>query len=416
MTWRAGRHGGHAARSRLAAPGFVAMLLWSAAAWGETPATGMAAVRVAVLPATPIVAQGVSSANPAHLVRDRAWDFAEMRKTFNTVALLPGDPSAVQQARTAGLSVVLEFDYKAYFFRGEDISAKVDAVVQQIQAAPGVVAAIDIADRINERSAPPQALDYLAATAGVLHREVPGIPVLVNVSDWQLTCGRPNQSACNSHDPRFRFETHATVDMLYRSGYVDGFTIADNLKNNDVEAQRAAWVAARTRWPAPFILWSTCSQLSFPEARYPGTAETAAAAAGAYMSAPMAGGADGLALWAWHQKYDGGYYSFLDKGGGTNPLWTSMVAAARTITAGPDRSTFLTAPSPGPPTRPAPPARTATARGSAVQLGLLSTAGFAVILVVLAGGIGSRLRQRRTAPTPTSPVTAGGPTEPSRCS
>ena len=403
------------ARSSLVATWFTATVLWVAALWAGTPAANTAVSNVqAALPAIPIVAQGVSSANPAHLVRDRTWDFAEMRKTFNTVSLLPGDPSAVQQARTAGLSVVLEFDYKAYFFRGEDISAKVDAVVQQIQAAPGVVAAIDIADRINERSAPADALRYLAATAGMLQREVPGIPVLVNVSDWQLTCGRPNQSSCRSDDPRFRYETNAAVDILYRSGYVDGFTIADNLKGNDGEAQRAAWSAARTRWPAPFILWSTSSQLSFREDRYPGTTDTAASTAEAYMKAPMAGGADGLALWAWHQKYQGGFYSFLDKDGGLNPLWTSMVAAARFVTAGRDRSTIQTAQASGGPTQAAGPARTATARGSAVSLGLLSTTGFAVILVVLGGGIVSRLRQRRSAHPPMSPVSSGAPHRPSR--
>ncbi len=415
MMSRVGSYRQLSARWRRVAPWLAATGLWVAASWAGMPATGRAASDLhAVLPPTPIVAQGVSSANAAHLVRDRAWDFAEMRKTFNTIALLPGDPSAVQQARAAGLAVVLEFDYKAYFFRGEDISAKVDAVVQQIHASPGVVAAIDIADRINERNAPPDALRYLAATAGVLHREVPGIPVLVNVSDWQLTCGRPNQSSCRSNNTRFRYETDAAVDILYRSGYVDGFTIADNLKNNDVEAQRAAWVAARTRWPAPFILWSTCSQLSFPEDRYPGTSDTAAATAAAYMGAPIAGGADGLALWAWHQKYQGGFYSFLDKSGGANPLWTSMVATARAVTAGRGRSATQDVRGSGAPTQPALPARTAATRGSAIKVGLLSATGFAVILVVLGGGIRSRFRKRRAAQRSTPPVSSDTSHQPSR--
>lgn len=375
---------------------FVATGLWLVATGAGTSAAGLAAdAGQAPLPATPIVAQGVSSANPAHLVRDRAWDFAEMRKTFNTVALLPGDPTAVRQARAAGLAVVLEFDLKAYFFGGEDISAKVDAVVMQIQAAPGTVAAIDIADRINESNAPAAALRYFAATAGVFQREVPGIPVLVNVADWELTCGRPNQSSCGSHGARFRYETNSVVDILYRSGYVDGFTIANNLKNNDVEAQRAAWVAARTRWPKPFILWSTSSQLSFPEARYTGTADTAAGTVAAYMAAPIAGGADGLALWAWHQKYREGFYSFLDKDGGANSLWSSMVATTRLISAGDDQTPTRPAPAIGGPTRSTAPARTASARGSALQVGLLSAVGFGVIFAVLGGGIAGRLRQRR---------------------
>lgn len=407
MTCRAGSHRRPSTRSSFGARWGVATALWLAATLAGTPAAGLAAdTTQAALPATPIVAQGVSSANPAHLVRDRAWDFAEMRKTFNAVALLPGDPSTVQQARAAGLAVVLEFDFKAYFFRGEDISARVDAVVQQIQAAPGTVAAIDIADRINEQNAPADALRYLAATAGVLQREVPGIPVLVNVSDWELTCGRPNQSPCGSHGARFRYETNSVADILYRSGYVDGFTIADNLKNNDVEAQRAAWVAARTRWPAPFILWSTSSQLSFPEERYGGTADTAAATVAAYMAAPIAGGADGLALWAWHQKYQGGFYSFLDKDSGTNPLWTSMVATTRLISAGHDPTPTGPALAFGGQTRSAAPAQNATARGSAIKVSLLSALGFGVILAVLSGGITSRIRQRRHVYTDLSPLSS----------
>jgi hypothetical protein len=363
----------------------------------QTSAGPETAGLAATLPQRPVIAQGVSSANQAHLVRNQAWDFAQMTKAFNTVALLPGDPSAVREARAAGLSVILELDFKSYFFSGQDISAKVDAVVQQITAAPGAIAAVDVADRINEKYSPEEGLRYLAATAGVLHRQVPGIPVVVNVADWELTCGRPNQSSCSAHDVRFQYETNKVLDTLYRSGYVDGFTIADNLKNDDVQAQRAAWVEARTRWPAPFILWSTCSQLSFPEERYTGTPDSAAHVAEAYMSAPMDGGADGLALWAWHQLYDGRFYSFLDKNGSANSLWTAMVAASRGLGqasgsltpvlpavvggAGTDRST-------------APAARDG---GSTIGLGLWSAIGFLVIGVVLGGGCIARARQRARA-------------------
>jgi hypothetical protein len=355
---------------------------------------GPAAVALAPpLPQNPIIAQGVSSANPAHLVRNRAWDFAEMAKTFNTVALLPGDPSAVRDASAAGMSVILELDYKSYFFAGQDISAKIDAVAQQIMTAPGTVVAIDVADRINEKHSPAEALRYLAATAGVLHREVPGIPVVVNAADWQLTCGRPNQSSCDNHDPRFKYETDKVLDTLYQSGYVDGFLIADNLKNEDLQAQRAAWAEARTRWPAPFILWSTCSQLSFPGDRYRGTSDSAARSAQAWMAAPMAGGADGLALWAWHQTYDGAVYSFLDKNGAGNSLWTAMVAAARGIRQG---SADGLGPGGVPPlpTQVGPAVAATGHGGSSIGIGVGSVIGFAVILGVLVAGVAARLRQR----------------------
>lgn len=386
-------------RLRLRGPGAALLAVLAVGAWSLAMPVATAAQpdRVALaapLPKDPVIAQGVSSANPAHLVRNRDWDFAEMAKTFNTVALLPGDPSAVQAAHAAGMAVILELDYKSYFFAGQDISAKIDAVAQQIMAAPGTVVAVDVADRVNEKYSPAEALRYLAATAGVLHREAPGVPVVVNTADWQLTCGRPNQSSCDAHDPRFQYETNKVLDTLYQSGYVDGFLISDNLKNEDLQAQRAAWAQARTRWPAPFILWSTCSQLSFPDARYAGTADSAARSAQAWMTAPMDGGADGLALWAWHQTYDGAVYSFLDKNGSPNSLWTAMVSAARVLRQG-------SAGGVGPGIAPASaaPAGPAVATpghggGSSLGIGVGSAIGFSVIVVVLLAGLAARLRQR----------------------
>ena len=50
---------------------------------------------------------------------------AQMRAVFDAVSLLPGDQATVQAARRAGLAVVLEFDYKKYFFAGQDIGGEV---------------------------------------------------------------------------------------------------------------------------------------------------------------------------------------------------------------------------------------------------------------------------------------------------
>ncbi len=387
---------------RPAGPVLAALTVLVVAVVVAAPArAGAATAPVALsapLPQPAFVAQGVSSANPAHLVRNRSWDFRQMKHVFNTVALMPGDPTAVAEARAAGLSVMLEFDFKSYFFAGEDISPKVEAVVQQVRSAPGSIVAIHIADRINEKYAPADGLRYLAATGGVLHRELPGVPIIVNVADWQLSCGRPNQSSCTAHDPRFRYETDAVLDQLHDSGYVDGFTIADNLKNNDLQAQRAAWYDARKRWPAPFVLWSTCSQLSFPDHSFPGTADTAASLTQAFMAQPMAGGADGWALWAWHQEYDGAFYSFLDKDGSKNALWQAMVRTSRTELAGPVPSA-----------RPRP-AHTSTRQGSVVigggprsadlSPGFRSGLGFLVIICVLGLGVLARIRLRHRSAAP----------------
>jgi hypothetical protein len=285
----------------------------------------------APLPRPLLLAQGVSSANRAHRFRSQAWDFARMRAVFDAVSLMPGDQATVQRARRAGLAVVLEFDFKADFFAGKNISRKVQAVVGQVRSNPGTISAIHVADRLNQNYDAQQGLRYLAATGGVFHRELPGVPVFVNVADRELTCGLPGQSSCVNTDPRFQYETNATLDAFQRSGYVDGFTLADNLKDNRAAVQVQAWRAARARWPSPFILWSTCSQMSFPDERQPGGPLTAPALVAAYMTGPVRGGAEGLALWAWHQLYERSIYTFLDKNGSSNGLWHAMAAASASL-------------------------------------------------------------------------------------
>lgn len=286
------------------------------------------------LPKLLVIAQGVSSANPAHLFRSWPWDFSTMRQVFNAVSLLPGDPDAVAAARRAGLAVVLEFDYKNEFFAGEDISDKVRRVADQIRADPGTIAAIHVADRLNEKYSAAEGLRYLAATGGVLHRLAPGVPVFVNAPDWQLTCGLPGQASCGSHGAEYQYETDATLDAFRHSGDVDGLSIADNLKNFDVAAQQVAWRRARSRWPAPFLLWATCSQLSFGAEQYTGSPPAAQAAA-AYMTTPARAGVEGLALWAWHQQYDDQVDTFLNKDGSPNAMWDAMRAAAGELGLGP---------------------------------------------------------------------------------
>lgn len=298
-----------------------------AASRADVPAGAYAAP----LPRPVVLAQGVSSATPGHLIRSRAWDFAQMRKVFDAVSLLPGDQAAVREARQAGLAVVLEFDYKKYLFAGQDISAKVQAVVDQVKSNPRTISAIDVSDRLNQDYDPQQDLQYLAATGGVFHHELPGVPVLAGVSDGDLTCGLPGQSACGSFGPGYQYETNTTLDTLKRSGYLDGFIASDNIKNNDVVVQVHAWQMARALWPSPFIVWSTCSQLSFPGAREPAGPGTAAALVATYMTGPAQGGAQGLALWAWHQLYDGSFYTFLNKDGSSNDVWRDMTAASASL-------------------------------------------------------------------------------------
>ena len=47
--------------------------------------------------------------------------------------------------------------------------------------------------------------------------------------------------------------------------------------------------------------------------------------------APIDERAQGLAIWAWHQLYDGDVYTFLNKDGSTNPVWERMAAVAERL-------------------------------------------------------------------------------------
>ena len=157
----------------------------------------------------------------------------------------------------------------------------VAAIVAQVQANPGTIAGIHVADQLNtwanpdngRPAIPPETtLGYLQATGGVFHQQLSGIPVYTDVEDAELTADQPGQaSAAYLLGPTsmFRYETHAVVNQLYQSGYVDGFFLADNLLNWDPTAQTRAWQTARSLWPQPFVLVPRAAGLSFPDSVYP---------------------------------------------------------------------------------------------------------------------------------------------------
>jgi len=295
-----------------------------------TRATGPYA---AALPSPLINAQGVGAANSNHLFVSRAWDFAQIRTAFNAVNISPGDQTAVTAAHDAGLAVILEFDYKDDFMAGKDISARVNAIVAQVQANPGTIAGLWIADRLNEKYSDTQGLSYLAATGGVFHAQIPGVPVFVDVSDWELTCNKTQQASCSSSllNTTYQYEKNAVLQEFHDSGNIDGMFIADNLQNNNATAQSGAWATARSLWPAPFTLVSRSSQFAFPDNTYTGTKTLADAIAAAYITAPMSQGADGVDHWAWHQVFQGTISSFLNKDTSSNYIWQDLIAGANSL-------------------------------------------------------------------------------------
>src|SRR6266508_1586268 len=240
------------------------------------------------------------------LLGNRVADLAKVGQGFNAVLISSGDDRLVREARGQGLKVYLGFDEHKEFAAGKDITADVRDLVRFAQAHRHEIAGIRVADRVNQGLTPEQTLDYLRATGGVLHREVPGVPVVVDLSDPQLTCGLPRSDTdCGGCDVR----------------------------EVDAQAQAAAWRKARAMFPPPFLLFARVATLSFPQPSYPGNADQAALATYVYETIPLQEGVDGVDLWAWSRQFDGTVRTFLDKNGSDNSLWQRMVAVAAAVDA-----------------------------------------------------------------------------------
>jgi hypothetical protein len=276
----------------------------------------------------PVLVTHFNTGRPPYLFGDRCADLAKLRRAFNAVIVKAGDQQLVRDARSAGLAVYLEMDRKADFARGEDVSAEVRQVVRQVRQNPGTIAGVRVADRLNGSLDPDRALAYLEATGGVLHREVPGVPVLADVVNWELVCGRRGQRNCLVlRYTRYRFEVNQVLTRFYRSGDLDGFMLALDLGRDDPAVVAAAFRKARALWPRPFQLLARTAP-SFDEPTYPGDAADAERLADTVARAPLAAGADGVDLWAWHRPYRGRIRTFLDKDGSGNPFWDQLVAVA----------------------------------------------------------------------------------------
>ena len=299
----------------------------------------------------PVLANQCERCESTYVFRDRPTDMAKMTEAFNTVLVRTYDPDAVAQARAAGLAVILEFDDKDAWAAGQDISARLNWIVSFVTNNPGTVSAIWVADQLNKGTlTPAQQLGYLEATGGTFHARIPGVPVFVDVGDWELTCGQPGQASCASlATSTWRYQTNAGLTALRDSGHIDGFFLANNLQKNDATAALRAYTTARSLWPSPFLIVSRSSKLSFPEAVFPGSDANAAALVEAYQNAPLSAGIDGMDLWAWHRPWtnDRGVpelRTFLNKDFTDNALWRAMVGVRERWAPGGTGTTTTTQP------------------------------------------------------------------------
>jgi hypothetical protein len=286
---------------------------------------------------SPLMMVFCESCRGRYLFRERGADLRKMRAAFNAILIDDGDNALVEAVQAAGMAAILAFDDKERWVAEKSVAGRVNRIVAQVRAHPGTIAAIYVADRLNERLTPEQQLGYLAATAGQFHRRIPGVPILADVEDWELTCGSAEQANCSSlakaKDGAFRYETNAVLERLYRSGYLDGMLINDNLLGRNSAVQQDAWRVARALLPLPFLIVSRTAELSFARTAFPGAAHDAVALVEAFVDAPLEGGADGISLWAWHRPWvnETGVLelrTFLNKDGSDTPLWAAMTQSA----------------------------------------------------------------------------------------
>src|SRR5712692_8024895 len=189
----------------------------------------------------PLLKTHLNAGSGKYVFSSRTWDLAQIRKAFNGAIVDFGQPSLIEDLHAAGLAAIVEFDKKGDFVKGKSVQTTVRAIINQVRAHPGTIGAIRVADRLNQKLTPSQAIAYLEQTGGAFHREIPGVPILVDVVDWELTCGLPRQSSCLTHRiGEYSDCTDEVLHEIYRSGYVDGFELAVNLKGDDADAMAKA--------------------------------------------------------------------------------------------------------------------------------------------------------------------------------
>ncbi len=303
----------------------------------DTAAPGSKKTLAAPLP-RPLFETHFNSGTGKHVFKSREWDLSQVKRGFNAVIIDDGEPKLIDDVRAAGLSAIIEFDKKDDFAKGKSVQPTVLAIIQQVKDHPGTISAIRVADRVNQKLTPDRAIEYLKQTGGVFHREIPGVPILVDVEDWELTCGLRGQSSCGAHtDDEYRYCTNQVLQKIYGSGFVDGFELAVNLKNDDSDAMAKAMTQARKLFPSPFLLYSRTASLSFKEGQYPDDSTEAAKQVAAFIEAPLHAGFDGVDLWAWHRPWKTELRSFLNKDGSDNVLWGDMVRAYTAATSSASR-------------------------------------------------------------------------------
>ena len=286
----------------------------------------------------PVLKTHFNSGSGKYVFESRKADLARLKQAFNTVIVNDADPKLIDDVRAAGLAAIVEFDEKDDFVKGKSVEPTVNAIIQQVKSNPGTISGIRVADRVNQRLTPDQAIAYLKATGGVFHSQIPGVPVLVDVTDWELTCGLPGQTSCRAHaNDEYRYCTNDILTRIYKSGLVDGFEVAVNLKDDDADAMAKAMSRAREMFPSPFLLYSRSASLSFDEDNYSGDDQQARRQVAAFIEAPLKAGIDGIDLWAWHRPWKNELRTFLNKDGSDNPLWNEMVRVGAAATSAANR-------------------------------------------------------------------------------
>jgi O-antigen/teichoic acid export membrane protein len=249
--------------------------------------------------------------------------------------------AAVDAAHQRGLRIWIETDLRKRWLAGPaSFTEGVDRVAQ-LSRRPGVVG-VKVVDEVGYQDgldSPAKVTAFLHATALALRKAAPGTLILIDMLVPELGC-MPDL------EPPLRWATICAVrarglypqlaltavDRYIASGDFDVIDLSTGILpsktymgwgTDQAAAQRQAWREVQGRGWTKEVKLNARRALAHAGV-YEGSDEDAAASLRVFADLPVQGGASGVSVWTWRQKYEGDLSRILDPGLRPNALWREL--------------------------------------------------------------------------------------------
>jgi O-antigen/teichoic acid export membrane protein len=249
--------------------------------------------------------------------------------------------AAVDAAHRRGLRIWIETDLRKRWLAGPaSFTEGVDRVAK-LSRRPGVVG-VKVVDEVGYQDgldSPAKVTAFLHATALALRKAAPGKLILIDMLVPELGC-MPDL------DPPIRWATICAararglypqlaltaVDRYIASGDFDVVDLSTAILpsksytgwgTDQAAAQQQAWREVHRRGWAKEVTLDARRALAHT-GTYPGSEQDAATTLRVFADLPVQGGATGVSVWTWRQKYEGDLSRLLDPGLRPNALWREL--------------------------------------------------------------------------------------------